>query len=38
MLYLALNMEVKTAEEDLANRTKRWVKGELKKVNMTYQT
>jgi hypothetical protein len=31
-------MDVKTAEHELAERTKRWVKAELKKVDMTYET
>jgi hypothetical protein len=31
-------MSIKTAEHELAERTKRWVKAELKRVDMTYET
>ena len=31
-------MNIKTAEHELAERTKRWVKAELKRVDMTYET
>jgi hypothetical protein len=30
-------MSIKTAEHELAERTKRWVKAELKRVDMTYE-
>jgi hypothetical protein len=30
-------MDVKTAEHELAEKTKRWVKAELKRVDMTYE-
>lgn len=30
-------MDIKTAEHELAERTKRWIKAELKKVDMTYE-
>ena len=31
-------MNIKSAEHELAERTKRWVKAELKRVDMTYET
>lgn len=30
-------MDVKTTEHEIAERTKRWLKAELKRVDMTYE-